>query len=275
VARGVQLHDRVVGSGEDVVLVPCTGNDADFAGIAGPAHPGRCVIFYDVRSRGRSDAVSDPTRLGFSVEVTDLEAVRQSFGLERFSALGWSYHAGVIATYAIQHPERVHRMVLAAAIPTHAGVQPLPAREPAPADLARLDQLEASGLRDRDPAAFCAAWRDVYVPLLMAVPAAYPRMAPVCDLSNEWPWNVARSMVFVFSQLLSYDWRPHLRGVDVPTLVVHGLADQDPVEEAREWVQALPDARLLELPAVGQFPWVEAPDRFFAAVNRFLDGEPV
>jgi hypothetical protein len=41
-------------------------------------------------------------------------------------------------------------------------------------------------------------------------------------------------------------------------LVVHGLADRDPVEEAREWVQALPDARLLELPAVGAFPWIEA-----------------
>jgi hypothetical protein len=128
VARGVQLHYRVVGDGPEVVLVPCTGNDADFAGIAGPAHPDRCVIFYDVRRRGRSDAVTDPTRLGFSVEVTDLEAIRQSFGVERFAALGWSYHAGVIATYAIQHPERVTRMVLAAAIPSHAGVQPHPAR---------------------------------------------------------------------------------------------------------------------------------------------------
>jgi pimeloyl-ACP methyl ester carboxylesterase len=115
----------------------------------------------------------------------------------------------------------------------------------------------------------------VYVPLLMAVPSAYPTMAPVCTHPNEWPWNVARSMVFVFSQLMSYDWRPHLRDVDVPTLVVHGLADQDPVDEAREWVQALPDARLLELAAVGQFPWIEAPDRFFPPVNRFLAGEPV
>lgn len=281
VARGVRLHYRIVGDGPNVVVVPSTGNDPDFAGLhesvgaGGPDLSDRCVVFYDVRSRGRSDMVNDPTRLGFSVEVTDLEAIRQIFGLERFSAVGWSYHAGVVATYAIQHPERLERMVLAASIPSHAGVHPSPAREPAPHQVATLDQLEASGLRARDPAALCRAWREVYVPLLMGKPAAFERMAPVCAYPNEHPWNVARSMVYVFAQLGSYDWRPHLREVRVPTLVVHGLADLDPVDEAREWVAALPDARLLELPAVGQLPWVEEPGRFFDAVNRFFAGEAI
>jgi proline iminopeptidase len=61
----------------------------------------------------------------------------------------------------------------------------------------------------------------------------------------------------------------------VPTLIVHGEDDLDPVEEAREWVAALPDARLLTLEGVGQFPWVEAPERFYGAVNRFLAGESI
>jgi proline iminopeptidase len=274
VARGVSLAYRVAGEGPDVVIVPTAGNGADFRRLEG-ASSDRCIIYYDVRSRGRSDTVTDATRLGFSVEVTDLEAIRQSFGVERFSVLGWSYHGGVAATYAIQHPERLHRMVLAATIPSHAGVQPAPAREPAPHQLAQLDQLEAAGLRASDPAAFCRAWREVYVPLMMSDPAAFERMAPVCELENEYPWNVARSLVHVFAQLNAYDWRPHLREVLVPTLVVHGEDDLDPVEEAQEWVAALPDARLLPLDGVGQFPWIEAPDAFFGAVNRFLAGESI
>lgn len=269
VARGVKLWYRVVGTGPETVIVPCAGNDVDFDRLAAP---GRRLLFYDVRNRGRSDALEDPTRLGFSVEVTDLEAIRQSFAIEQFGALGWSYHAGIIATYAIQHPERVTKMVMAAAIPVRASVRPNPARTPAPHLVAHLDQLEASGVKDSDPAAYCVEWRKVYVPLLMGDPTAFERLAAVCAYQNEWPWNVARSLVFVFAQLGSYDWRPHLRDVDVPTLVVHGSEDHDPVEFAREWVDAMPDARLLELAGVGQFPWAEAPDAFFTAVDAFLGG---
>ncbi len=272
VARGVKLWYRIVGDGPDTIVIPVTGNDAEFAGLDVPGHR---LLFYDVRSRGRSDTVTDPARLGFSVEVTDLEAIRQVFGLESFKAVAWSYHAGIVATYAIQHPERVEAMVLAAPIPVRAGTHPAPAREPAPHQLAELDQLEASGLRAADPVAFCCAWRAVYQPLLMGDPEAYERLAPVCAHPNEWPWNVARSLVFIFAQLRSYDWRPHLRDVHVPTLVVHGLDDHDPVEVVREWTDALPEGRLLALDGVGRFPWVEQPEAFFDAANRFLAGDRI
>jgi proline iminopeptidase len=272
VARGVKLWYRVVGEGASTIIVPTTGNDSEFADLRVPDHR---VLFYDVRCRGRSDLIEDPTRLGFSVEVTDLEAIRQSFGIEQFSALAFSYHAGIVATYAIQHPERVQRMVLAATIPARAGTTSTPGAAPPPHEVAHLDQLEASGLRDSDPAAFCRAWREVYVPLLMGDRAAFDRLAPMCAFPNEWPWNVARSMVFVFAQLRSYDWRPHLRNVDVPTMFAHGTADQTPVEIVHEWIDALPDARLLELEGAGRFPWVERPEAFFSAANRFFAGASV
>jgi len=272
VARGVKLWCRIVGSGPETIIVPSTGNDPDFARLSVPGHR---VLFYDVRCRGRSDLVEDPTRLGFSVEVTDLEAIRQSFGIERFSTLAWSYHAGVVTTYAIQHPERVRRMVLAAAVPLRADVTMAAARTPAPHQVAHLDQLEAAGLRSDDPAAFCRAWREVYVPLLMGDPSGFERMTSICAYPNEHPWQVARSLVFVFAQLRNYDWRPHLRDLDVPTLIVHGEADQVPIEIASEWIDAMPSARLLALPGVGQLPWVERPDTFFESVNRFLAGDRI
>lgn len=272
VARGVRLWYRIVGDGPATVVVPCTGNHTELERLAGP---GRRVLFYDVRSRGRSSAVEDPTIAGFSVEVTDLEAVRQTFGIERFTGLGTSYQAGVLATYALQHPERVERLVLAAAIPPWAGAPTRKGREPAPADLARLDQLDASGLRGSDPAAYCRAWREVYLPLQMGRPAGFVNLADVCDLPNEQPAHALRATVFVFAQLGVYDWRPHLRDLTVPVLVVHGTEDQDPIETAGEWVAALPDARLLALDGVGRFPWAEVPDEFFGPVDRFLAGERI
>ena len=35
----------------------------------------------------------------------------------------------------------------------------------------------------------------------------------------------------------------------------------------------MPNARLLALKGVGHFPYVETPEVFFAAVNRFLKGD--
>jgi proline iminopeptidase len=141
--------------------------------------------------------------------------------------------------------------------------------------VAHLDQLEAADLRTSDPAALCRAWREVYLPLLMGRPESFARLAPVCDLPNEHPWVVARTLVHVFVELLDYDWRPALRDLHVPTLVVHGSEDHDPIERAVEWVDAVGDGRLLELEGIGQLPWAEAPERFFAVVGRFVDGQPI
>jgi proline iminopeptidase len=269
---GIRLWYRITGHGPGTVVVPANGNADEIAALTVPGHR---VLAYDVRGRGRSDAVLEAQQLGFSFEVSDLEAVRAAFAIERISVLAWSYRAGVAAVYAMQRPERVERLVLVASIPLRAGLQPGPARTPAPHQLAQLDQLEASGLREADPTAFCAAWRGVYVPLLMGDPTGFERMSPICGLVNEHPWNAARALVHVFAELGSYDWRPALRELDVPVLVVHGTEDQDPIERATEWVDSLRSGRLYVMDGVGQFPWVEQPDRFFPLVNRFLAGESV
>jgi proline iminopeptidase len=270
VAPGITVWYRVAGSGPHVVVVPSAGHSRDLDGLVAPD---RTVLFYDVRGRGRSDPVA-AADAGFNEEVADLETVRRACGIERFSAVGCSYHAGVVVSHALTHPGTVARLVLASSIPVRASARPAPAREPEPHQVAHLDQLEAAGLRSSDPAALCRAWREVYVPLLMGRPEAFERLTPVCDLPNEHPWAVSRALVHVFAQLSTYDWRPALRGLDVATLVVHGSEDHEPVEHAVEWVDALPDARLLELGGIGQLPWVEDPDRFFGVVGRFLAGDP-
>jgi proline iminopeptidase len=269
---GTRLWCRIHGDGPSAVVVPAHGNASELAGLD---VPGARTVFYDVRGRGRSDAVDDPADLGLGREVADLEAVRAACGADRVSVVAWSYHAGVAAAYALEHPERVERVVLAAPIPIHSGWHPEPAPEPEPHQLAHLDQLEASGLRTSDPAAFCRAWREVYVPMIMGDPSAFDRLAPVCDLANEHPWVVTRHLVFVFAELGAYDWRPALRDLSVPVLVAHGTRDPLAVAAALEWVDAVGDGRLLELEGAGRFPWVERPERFFTTVNRFLAGLPV
>jgi pimeloyl-ACP methyl ester carboxylesterase len=264
---GVQLWYRSLGSGTDTLVVPGAAADVDLDALA----TDRRVIFYDARNRGRSDRLTAASQLGFYREVDDLDAARAHFGLERFAVFGWSYNAAVVAYYAMARPVRVSQMVLVSPIAPRSELDVDPAPAPAPHLLAELDQLKADGLDTRDPEAYCRAWRRVYVPVLMGDPAAFDRLrAEPCACRNEWPDHVARALAHVFIDLGIYDWRDELRRLDIPTLVVHGEADQIPLRSAEEWRDALPAAQLLPLAGVGHFPWVEASDAFFGAVRTFL-----
>ena len=46
-----------------------------------------------------------------------------------------------------------------------------------------------------------------------------------------------------------------------------------PMNSAKEWVKIVPNARLLRIPRFGHLPFVEQPEIFYPAVEKFLNGE--
>lgn len=76
----------------------------------------------------------------------------------------------------------------------------------------------------------------------------------------------------MFNSVGTYDVRSELRGLKVTRLVIAGGKDFIPMAASREWVEGMPEARLLVLPGVGHFPHVEAREALIAALKTFLDG---
>lgn len=70
----------------------------------------RRLIRYDARGNGLSDW--DAENISFETMVSDLEAVVEATGLERFPLLGISQGCAVSAEYAARHPEKVSRLIL-------------------------------------------------------------------------------------------------------------------------------------------------------------------
>src|SRR5262249_30435492 len=107
---GVRLYFRVRGSGPDLVLIP---NGVYLFDDFVPLAPGRTLVFYDVRSRGRSELVDDPAtrERGILNDVDDLDDVRRHFGAGTVDVLGHSYVGVTVALYAKTYPERVRRVV--------------------------------------------------------------------------------------------------------------------------------------------------------------------
>lgn len=76
---GVRLYYAKVGNGSTTVILP--GRLFLFSEFRRLAK-GRTFIFFDMRDRGRSDAVSDPSKISLQHDTDDLEAVRAHFGIE-------------------------------------------------------------------------------------------------------------------------------------------------------------------------------------------------
>src|SRR5262249_61886904 len=102
---GVRLFYQAVGNGEKTLLI-LNGyflfNDFKYLG------DGRTVIAIDVRNRGRSDYITDPSKLqrGIHQDVDNIEYALRHFALATLDLL-WYSHAGIMPVLDdITSPER-------------------------------------------------------------------------------------------------------------------------------------------------------------------------
>ena len=255
----LRLYYRILGSGPDTVLIPYHGIPA-FERLA----RGRTVIIYDRRGLGASDAV-DSLRLASEFDLRDIEAVRRELGLGRVSLVGQSYMAALVLRYAADHPEHVDRVVAFAPPPIRLATWRTLARPKPRVDSAviwRLAELRAAGVDTLDPAAFCREERRLDIVRLQGDTAALSESTyEPCAHPNEWPANKAVWMRRIPRSFGNFDWRAEARRVQAPVLILFGTEDPaTAIEGANEWLEHLPDARLLPIVGAEHSVWDEAPE---------------
>jgi proline iminopeptidase len=278
---GVRLYYEKLGGGSRIVLAPNAFYFMqDFRLLADDAS----LVFYDVRNRGRSDAVTDPSKLarGIEQDVDDLDAVRRYFcsmgpGADRVDLIGHSYVGLLVALYAMRYPAHVRRVTLIGP------VQPDSAKQYPPelsfvdatftetmAELARV--RSASSVEDAEAA--CRRFWSVLRATYVTNPADAGRIDwGRCDLPNE-----RNFMHYWLAHLVPSIERLRLTAQDfaqatAPVLIVHGTKDRSaPYGGARDWAAMLPNARLLTIPDAAHAPWIEAPELVFGSVRTFLNG---
>ncbi len=275
---GVRLWFQTVGSGPQVVVLP---NGLHLLEDFRPLASGRTLVFYDVRNRGRSDAVTDPARLarGIHNDVDDLDAVRRALGLDRLALIGHSYMGLMVILYAVKHPSRVERIVQIGPM----GPDP---RKQYPPELTANDDVLRDALakvaelqKERaayDPVAFCRKLWSILRVIYVTDPADADKVRwDRCDLSNErgflkyWTESVLPSI-----HALALTAEDFAR-VTAPVLTIHGAKDRSaPYGGGKDWAENLRNARLVTVAAAGHAPWIEAPDDVFGAIAEFLDPVP-
>lgn len=265
--RGVQLHERRIGRGPEVVVLhggPGAHHDYLLPGFD-RLTPGRTLIYYDQRGGGRSP-VDRGVPVGWTEQVADLDALRELWGHERLALVGYSWGGLLALLYALEHPDRVARIALVSPAPVWRAARSqfearFAARSAAPALTAERAALRASGLQEADPAAYRRRAFE------LSVAGYFHDPAKVAELT---PFRITgRTQQEVWESLGNYDLRPRLGGLTAPALILHGVDDPIPVEASRELARIL-GAPLIELPDCGHVPYVENPEGFVNALDHFL-----
>jgi proline iminopeptidase len=229
------------------------------------------LVCYDQRGGGRSRSDDDRVPLGWHDQVADVARVAAELDVAPLNIVGYSWGGLLALLYAIE--AAAGRVTPAPA--SLALIDPAPvtrayreeferefARRQASPEVAALrDELQGSGLRERDP----EAYRQRTFELSVAGYFADPRRAH--DLT---PFRVTgRVQQSIWQSLGEYDILPALEAVQAPAFVVHGRQDPIPLASSQAVARALHTGCVV-LEHCGHVPYVEQPDQLFASLQAFL-----
>jgi len=193
-----------------------------------------------------------------------VDAFAAQLGLPKFAVAGNSMGGGVAWQLALRHPQRINALILvdAAGFPN----EKPPAAVPLAFKILKYP-LGRALLRNIDnrPLIDEGLKTDVFDKALIT-PALVDRWA---DFQRA-PGHRAILMSVRMGSLMSAS-PEGLRGISVPTLILHGENDVliEPAS-AGKFAAAIPGAKVLIYPNVGHLPQIEIPQRSSADVAEFL-----
>jgi len=281
-ADGVQIFYRVVGQGEETLVVIHGGPGNTMESILPDLEPLKNyrIIYYDQRGCGRSSLITEGKRLTIQRHIEDLEAIRQFFNIEKLNIIGNSWGGLLASYYAIAHPENVNRLVMLS--PASPSISLL--RQSAPhihqriplSMRGRLQRISVPEMwmRAEDPRKICQEFYDIIWPVYFPdLSKAIPMRGNVCG----GPVDALRLQLLVnkltWEALGDWNIIPELKNLKNPTLIIHGRFDMIPIGSSHAWAEAIPQSRLLVIEDSGHMTHVEQPEIFFSAVNTFFNGE--
>jgi proline iminopeptidase len=242
------------------------------------------LIYYDQRGRGRSAVGVRPAEVSLASDIADIDAVREYFHLDRVVLMGHSWGTELALEYALQHPQRVSRLILLNPVPGSAADLKL-FREyyvkVLGTDLARQKAISASAAYQKaDPSAVTARYRihfrpaivrsEDYEKLMTRMAAAFARQGSEGILKAR---AVEDRLTADSWDLPGYDLLPKLHTLNVPMLVVASDHDFIPPSVAEHIAQVSPGAHLSILENCGHFSYLECPEKLRIVIDNFVGAE--
>ena len=196
--NGINLYYETLGSGRPLILLHGgLGSGEMFGPILPTLAAEHQVINVDLQGHGRTADVDRP--LDLRLLADDIAALIDHLGLDRPDVVGYSFGGGVAFWTAVQHPEKVGKLVMASA---HVRRNAIPA-----------EMLEQQGQVSAAAAEFMKE-----TPMY----ELYHRVAP---RPEDFPVLLDKIGTMMAQD---FDYSEQLRGIQVPTQIVCADADMAP-----------------------------------------------
>ena len=224
------------------------------------------LIRYDIRGSG----LSDPLQAVATIDdhVTDMRAVADAAGLERFPIIATLQSATVAIRFAAQFPDRVSRLVL-----HNAYARGRAMRESAPVEAENdpfIALLKSGGWGDATNG-FMRAWATMVLPMASAEEAT----ELIRLISHS---GTADTALHQRTLIDCFDVFEDLPRVRAPTRVIHArLCPIHPVAEGRKVAAGIPAAEFVEVDSSNTFLIGSDPtfERVMSTTLEFLSAEGV
>jgi pimeloyl-ACP methyl ester carboxylesterase len=239
--NGLRLYYEIHGEGPPLILLHggLLTIDLTFGSLVRVLAEEHQVIGVELQGHGHTADVD--RRMALDALADDVAQLLDHLRLGKADIFGFSLGGLVAMTVALEHPSRVHRLVVASID-----------HRPDHAEFLRPDDPEVA--RRLPTAADFQAWQDAYRRVAPA-PSAFSRVA-----------EKTSSMVAGLT-----GWTDdELAALTVPVLIVLGDTDFVPVEHAVEMFNLLPQAELCVLPGTTHVEVTRRPAQLLAAVQPFL-----
>lgn len=236
----------------------------------------RMVVFYDQLGCGRSDRPDDPSLWTLDRSVTEVVAVCEALGLERFHLFGNSWGGWLAAQYVLDGKPDLVSLIISSSPPSveRAVREMNELRRQLPADVQRvLDDHEARQFFD------CPEYT-------AAIMVFYKRH--LCRM-EQWPEGVEQAMGPGFGagpyltmwgpsefgpvtgNLNGWDITARLGEIRVPTLLTVGRHDEMWPSHMADMQAGIPGSELVVFENSSHMAFQEEREAYMATVTRFLD----
>ena len=257
-ADGTALAVTVTGAGPPLLMIPGLGSARRVYDPIVPFIAERCqVIVYDPRGIGMSGITDGPWDMHLLAD--DAVHVLDQVGVDRAAVFGASMGGMVAQQVAIDHPERVARLILAA---THPGGVSMV--RPDPHNLSRLMGRGATTPGDAYRIACTVLYGEVFRrqhPDFIERQVAERARHPVR----------ARAFTNQAQAVAGHDAYQDLGGLHMPTLVMHGSLDQvSPEGNAHVLSGRIPGAQVLLFEDHGHLFFHEVPEESARVIADFV-----
>lgn len=267
------IHYKIFGTGKPLLIINGGPgmNSAGFEGLAKTLSSKYQAILYDQRGTGKSVLeVVDSSTVNMKLMMDDIESIRKTLKIEKWSILGHSFGGMAASYYATLYPENIDKIILSSSGGIDMELMTY-ARTAIDSKLSKTDldsvNYWTQKINAGDTSHHARLRRGIhlapaYVLNKKYIPVIGERLTQSNWVINQLIWSDLRK--------INFDCAEKLKSFDRPVLIIQGKEDIIKAATAEKAHQAIRHSKVVLMEHCSHYGWLDNEKVYFREIYSFL-----